>query len=579
VFLPATIDEIKKLKWSKPDIILVSGDAYIDSPFMGVSIIGNYLSAKGFKTAIIPQPDINGADIAALGEPRLFWGVSAGAMDSFVSNWTALNKFRNEDDLTPGGINNRRPNRASIVYSNLIRRFFKNTKPIVLGGLEASLRRISHYDFQDNSIRRSLLFDAKADILIYGMGEKAVLELAQALNEGRNWQDIKGLCFISKEKKEKALEINSFEECLQNKDVFFNSFKLFYENAVSANPQILLQKHSERYLIQNPPQPPLTQKELDAVYDLDFNRQVHPHCAALGAVKAQETVKFSITSHRGCFGECNFCSIAVHQGKQTISRSRSSIIKEAKKIAALKDFKGCISDIGGPSANMFGCACSQNKNAGSCRDKRCLFPDICKNLVFGHKEQIELFSEVSKIDRVKKVFVSSGIRHDLIIADKECGAMWLDKVLQNHTSGQLKIAPEHINGDVLSFMGKPKAADLFDFLKLFEEMNKKTAARGIPLKAERPSFKRFLTYYFIAAHPGCSGKEMGELKLWTDRNLKFTPQQVQIFTPLPSTWSAAMYFAEKDLQGNKIFVEKDRNEKQKQKRLITGDNKKGSWDF
>lgn len=553
MFLPTTKEEMQKLGWNKPDIILISGDTYIDSPFIGTAVIGNWLASKGFKVAVIAQPDINTGDIARLGEPALYWGVSAGAMDSFVSNYTALNKFRNDDDLTPGGINNRRPDRACMVYTNLIRKHFKNTKPIVLGGVEASLRRIVHYDFKDNALRRSILFDAKADILIYGMGERSSLELAQALKEGKEWKNIKGICYIAKEPPENAAGLSSFEECKDDKDKFFETFASFYKNECGKEPKILLQKHAERYLVHNPKQPPLTTKELDAVYDLDYTREVHPYYAKMGKVKAQDTIKFSITTHRGCIGECNFCSIAVHQGKEVVSRSEESVLKEAEKITKLKDFKGYVTDLGGPTANMFAIKCSLNSNAGSCEGKRCIFPSVCKNLLFGHNEQIELLKKVSRIEGVKKVFISSGIRYDMICCDAANGEKYLEYILDNSTSGQMKIAPEHCDDTVLALMGKPSAKLLKQFSEMFKKSDKKN---------------QFLTYYFIAAYPGCSEMEMRNLQNFIGKNLKIKPEQVQIFTPTPSTNATMMYYTEKDMSGNKIFIEKDRNNKQKQKRII-----------
>jgi len=555
MFLPTTKEEITKLGWAAPDIILISGDTYIDSPFMGTAVIGNWLTANGFRTAIIAQPDINSDDIARLGEPKLFWGVSAGAMDSFVANYTALNKFRNDDDLTPGGTNNRRPDRASMVYTNLIRRHFKNTKPIVLGGVEASLRRITHYDFKDNALRRSILFDAKADILVYGMGEKAVLELAEALKNGQEWRNIKGLCCISKEKPESCLEIASFEDCNSDKNKFFEAFNVFYKNECLQNPQILCQKHNDRYLIQNPRQPLLTTEELDAIYDLDYTREVHPYYAKLGKVKAQDTIKFSITAHRGCFGECNFCSITVHQGKQVVSRSEKSILKEAEKITKLKDFKGYITDIGGPTANMFEAKCKTKGTAGLCADKRCLFPKQCPSLEPGHEKQLSLIEKIEKIPGVKKVFISSGIRYDMICNDKETGRKYLNKITASNISGQMKIAPEHTDDKVLSLMGKPDSSMLKQFVEMFKS-------------AKAENAKQFLTYYFIAAYPGCSEKEMRNLQSFIGKNLKIYPEQVQIFTPAPSTNATMMYYCEKDLNNNTVFVEKDRNNKQRQKRII-----------
>jgi len=579
MFLPTTKEEIIKLGWDKPDIILISGDTYIDSPFIGIAVIGNWLASKGFKVAVIAQPDINTDDIARLGEPALYWGVSAGAMDSFVSNYTALNKFRNDDDLTPGSVNNRRPDRACMVYTNLLRKHFKNTKPIVLGGVEASLRRTVHYDFKDNALRRSILFDAKADILSYGMGEKSMLELAEAMRDGKEWKNIKGICYISKKKPENALELYSFEECRDNKDNFFEAFASFYKNECLKNPQILAQKHADRYLIQNPKQPALTTEELDAVYDLDYTREVHPYYAKFGKVKAQETIKFSITAHRGCFGECNFCSIAVHQGKEVVSRSERSILKEAEKITKLKDFKGYITDLGGPTANMYGAYCKiqseewrvksgengKENAAGSCSGRRCLFPEQCPNLISGHDKQLELLKKVANLPNVKKVFISSGIRYDLICNDKENGQNYLDNLLEKHVSGQMKIAPEHCDDKILALMGKPSNAVFKRFLQMFEKSVNSTL---------RPSnSKLFLTYYFIAAYPGCCENEMFNLWRFIGKNLKINPEQVQIFTPTPSTPATMMYYCEKDLSGGKLFVEKDRNNKQKQKRIITAEKR------
>ena len=555
MFLPTTKEEINKLHWNKPDIILISGDVYIDSPFNGTAVIGNWLTIHGFKVAIIAQPDINTDDIIRLGEPSLYWAVSAGAMDSLVANYTATGKFRNEDDLTPGGINNRRPDRACMIYTNLIRRYFKNTKPIVLGGIEASLRRVVHYDLKDKKLRRSLIFDSKADILVYGMAEKAMLELSYALKENKDYRDIKGLCYISKEPKNGYIDIPSFEQCVQDKTSFREMFKTFYENSAYVNSKGLNQKHDTRYLIHNPPQDLLTQEELDEIYDMDFTREVHPYYEKQGKVKSQETIKFSVVSHRGCCGECNFCAIAVHQGKSVISRSKESIIKEINKLVQKPDFKGYISDIGGPTGNMYKIGCKIHGTTGKCKNKRCLYPKVCENIIFSHDKQIELLAEVAKNDKIKKVFVSSGMRHDLIIADNKDGENYLKYISEHNISGQLKIAPEHTSDTVLNMMGKPKQTTFLDFMNDFDYINK-------PLN-------QFLTCYFMVAHPGCSLSEMEDLLLFINQNLKFHPEQVQVFTPTPSTYSTMMYYTEQDLDGNDIFVEKDRNERMKQKLTIT----------
>ena len=555
MFLPTTKEELNNLHWDKPDIILISGDTYIDSPFSGTAVIGNWLTIHGFKVAVIAQPDINTDDIARLGEPKLYWAVSAGAMDSLVANYTATGKFRNEDDLTPGGINNRRPDRACMVYTNLIRRHFKNTKPIVLGGIEASLRRTVHYDLKDNKLRRSLIFDAKADILAYGMAEKTMLELSYALRDGKDYRDIKGLCYISKTFKNDYINMPSFEECVQDKSKFREMFKTFYENSAYVNSKGLCQKHDTRYLIHNPPQDLPTEQELDKIYDMDFAREVHPYYAKQGAVKAQETINFSVVSHRGCCGECNFCAIAVHQGKSVISRSKESIIKEVNKLVEKTDFKGYIFDIGGPTGNMYKISCKAFGKTGSCKNKRCLYPEVCPNIVFSHDKQMDLLADAAKNKKIKKIFVSSGMRHDLIIADRQNGEKYLKFISENNISGQLKIAPEHTSDNVLDMMGKPKQNTFLYFMNDFEYINK-------PLN-------QFLTCYFMVDHPGCSLNDMKELLSFIKNNLRFSPEQVQVFTPTPSTFSTLFYYTEQDINGKDIFVEKDRNARMKQKLTIT----------
>ncbi|MBU3918115.1 YgiQ family radical SAM protein, partial [bacterium] len=385
MFLPTTKKELKSLGWDRPDIILISGDSYIDSPYIGAAVIGKVLLKAGFRTAIIAQPDINSdEDIKRLGEPRLYWGVTGGCVDSLVANYTALKKRRKSDDYTPGGLNNRRPDRAVIQYTNLIRRTFKNTVPIVLGGIEASLRRICHYDFWSDSVRKSILFDAKADLLVFGMGESTSVEIANALNRNQSPEQIPGICYISKERKEDYLELPSFDEVKSNSDRFIEMFNLFYQNNDPQTAKGLFQKHDSRYLIQNPPAGYLTGEELDAVHDLDFERDLHPFYKKSGNVKALDTIKFSIPTHRGCYGECGFCAISVHQGRTVRWRGEQSILKEAALIADLPDFKGTITDAGGPTANMYGFECKKKLKNGVCPDKRCLFPEVCESLKPNH---------------------------------------------------------------------------------------------------------------------------------------------------------------------------------------------------
>jgi uncharacterized radical SAM protein YgiQ len=558
MFLPTTQAELKKLKWDKLDIILITGDVYIDSPFSGVSVIGHVLLDAGFRVGIIAQPDPGGSDdISRLGEPELFWGITGGCMDSMVANYTATKKKRRSDDLTAGGKNNRRPDRACVVYANLIRRHFKDTRPLVLGGVEASLRRIAHYDYWSDSIRRSIIFDARADFLVYGMAEKAILELAAALQNHRDTQDIRGICYIAAQKPADFLELPAFEEAAADKNAFTAMFNLFYKNNDPLTARGMAQRHGPRYLIHNPPQPALTTSELDTIYALNFARAVHPFYQVQGKVQAMDTIKFSITSHRGCFGECNFCSIGVHEGRAVISRSESSIISEAQKLAALPDFKGYILDVGGPSANMYGMNCRRKQTQGVCPNKRCLYPHVCANLNVDHEKQINLLRRLRKIKGVKKVFVASGIRYDLLLADKKHCLSYMRELVVHHISGQLKVAPEHTAEKILKIMGKPGIKALLEFKAIFEKLNRDAGCR------------QFLTYYFIAAHPGCTDGDMRGLKAFASRQLKINPRQVQIFTPTPSTYSSLMYWTGIDpATGGGIFVERDAGKKQKQKDII-----------
>ncbi len=564
MFLPTTSLELKNLGWDCPDIILVTGDAYIDSPHIGVAVIGGKLADAGYKVAVIAQPQIkSAADIARLGEPKLFWGITGGCMDSLVANYTATKKKRHGDDLTPGGKNNRRPDRAVIVYANLIRQYFKDTKPIVLGGVEASLRRIAHYDYWSDSIRRAILFDARADILAYGMAEKSTLEIARRLKAGQNIDNVRGTCVIAAVPPAGYLELPAYEKAAEDKKVFIKMFNLFYANNDPITAQGLYQKHGNRYLVHHPPQPHLSPDELDKIYTLDYTREVHPYYLKEGKVRATDTIKFSLTTHRGCFGECNFCSIGLQEGRKIISRSESSIMEEAKRIAASEDFKGYILDVGGATANMYGIDCTRKDIKGACLDKRCLVPQVCSSLKADHARQIRLLKNLRKIPGVKKVFVASGLRHDLVLADKKSGVSYLRELCRHHVSGQLKIAPEHVVPSVLKIMSKPPAQKLVDFKNLFEKLN---------AEADK---KHFLTYYFIVAHPGCGEEDMHALKSFAGRALKINPEQVQVFTPLPSTYSALMYWTGIDpFTGKKIFVEKDAVKKQKQKNILTAEKRR-----
>ena len=558
-FLPTTREEMNVLGWDQCDVILVSGDAYIDSPFIGVAVVGRILQRLGYKVGMIGQPDIKSdKDIKRLGEPRLYWGVSGGSVDYMVSNYTATKKFRNSDDYTPGGKNNKRPDRALSVYCNLIRQHFKNTAPIVLGGIEASLRRVSHYDYWQNKLKKPVLFDSKADILIYGMGEIAIEEVTRALANGDDWKDIRGVCYISKEQKHEYIQLPSHQECLDDKEKYIDLFDEFYDNNDPISAKGLCQPVDTRYLIQNPPCDYLNEDEMDANSNLPFTRELHPYYAKDGKVKCLETIKFSIMTHHGCWGECNFCAIGVHQGRTIRTRSEDNILKEAKDFNEYKDYKGIISDVGGPTANMYGYECDKKLKLGTCDHQRCVDANhLCKTMKVDHSRNINLLRQVREVEGVRKAFVASGVRYDLINADKKHGYSYLKEMVKHHISGQMKVAPEHTQQRVLELMGKPGKQELVDFKKLYDKLNKEEGKN------------QFLTYYLIAAHPGCEEKDMHELKRFTQDELKMNPEQAQVFTPTPGTYSAVMYYTEMDpVTRKKIFVEKDTKRKEKQKQIV-----------
>lgn len=559
MFLPTTKKELHTLGWKALDIILITGDTYIDSPYIGVAVIGKVLAEAGFRVGVIAQPDVqSGDDITRLGEPLLFWGVTGGSIDSMVANFTATKQRRRHGDYTPGGVNNRRPDRAVIVYTNLIRQFFKDTAPIVLGGLEASLRRIAHYDYWSNKIRRSVLFDAKADYLIHGMAEKTVLALAKAIKYNGNIEGIPGLCYISQEIPGGYIELPSYAIVREDKHAFIEMFHTFYENNDPITAHGLAQQQDTRYLIQNPPAPYLTQEELDDVYALNFERDVHPFYKSQGEVRALETIGSSVSTHRGCYGECNFCAIAMHEGRTVRWRSQDSIVGEVSHMAQKPDFKGYIQDVSGPTSNMYGFECEKKLKHGVCDHKRCVFPEICPQLPVDHSPQIELLRRLRKIPGVKKIFVASGLRYDMVLEDDAYGDAYLREVVQHHVSGQMKIAPEHTSQRVLDFMGKPGQDDLLEFRRRFFR------------ETEKAGKEQFLTYYLIAAHPGCNEQDMRELKNFASRELKIHPEEVQIFTPTPSTYSSLMYYTEMDPWTKKpLFVEKQDGKKRIQKKIVT----------
>lgn len=559
MFLPTTRQELQEREWDRLDVILVTGDAYIDSPHIGVAVVGRVLTDVGYRVGVIAQPDIHSPDdIARLGEPTLFWGVSGGSIDSMVANYTALKKPRRSDDYTPGGWNDRRPDRAAIVYTNLIKEYFKSTAPIVLGGIEASLRRVAHYDYWDDALRRSVLLDAKADYLMYGMAEKSILAFADALRFGDDPRHLRGVCHVDSEPQRGYVELPAYDAVREDKRSFIEMFHTFYRNNDPVRGRGLTQRYGDRYLIHNPPAPYLTQEELDHVFGLGFERDAHPYYKAQGRIKALETIGFALATHRGCYGECNFCSIGVHEGQTIRWRSPESVEAEARELVSKPDFKGYIQDVSGPTANMYGFECPKKKREGPCPDRRCIYPDVCPTLPVDHSRHLELLRRLRRLPGVEKVFVSSGLRHDLVLEDDVHGDAYLEEVVEHHVSGQMKVAPEHSEERVLRAMGKPGAESLLAFRERFFEAT------------ERAGLPQFLTYYVIAAHPGCTERDMERLRDFALRELGILPEQVQIFTPTPSTYGSLMYYTEMDpFTGETMFVEKGFKGKRRQKRIVT----------
>lgn len=563
-FLPTTPQEMRRLGWDALDVVLVSGDAYIDAPQIGVAVIGKVLSDAGYRVGIIAQPRVDHSeDITRLGAPRLFWGVTAGSVDSMVANYTALQKKRRSDDYTPGGQNTRRPDRALIVYSNLIRRHFKRTVPIVLGGLEASLRRIAHYDYWSDSVRRSVLFDAKADCIVYGMGESTVRRLADALSAGTPPDALPGTCTIGRQPPDDYITVPAYEAVREDTGAFLRMYRVFYDNTDPVTARGIAQQHGDRWLLQHPPPPYETQEELDRVHELPFARDAHPSYARQGRLPALDTIRFSVQTHRGCYGECNFCAIAVHEGRRVRWRSEQSILDEAAGFTAHPAFKGVIPDVGGPTANMYGFECAKKIERGACTDKRCVFPELCRQLPVDHGRYTRLLRKLRALPGIRHVFVASGIRHDMVMRDRRCGMEFMEELVRHHVSGQLKLAPEHSDPAVLRLMGKGGTEDLLDFRARFFTLTREAGK------------KQFLTYYFIAAYPGAEEKHMRALQQFAAKELALSPEQVQIFTPTPGTWASVMYHTGMNpFTGEKLFVETSLRGRRAQKEILTG--RKGS---
>ncbi|MFA5160440.1 MAG: YgiQ family radical SAM protein, partial [Candidatus Omnitrophota bacterium] len=497
-------------------------------------------------------------DFLALGCPRLFFGISAGNLDSMVSNYTASKKPRRTDDYSPGGRSGLRPNRATIVYTNKVKELFPGV-PVVLGGVEASLRRLAHFDYWAEDVRRSILVDAKADILIYGMGESQVREIARRLNDGediKKMKDIRGTVIVrsSNEGFENAVTLPSYEEVSTDKDKFNEAFKLAYLEGDPVRGKPVIQKHGTRFVIQEPPALPLTTAELDHYYSLPFARDWHPVYEKAGGVPGFETVRFSITSHRGCVGECSFCSLFAHQGRMIQSRSKESILNEVRIVAAPREFKGTITDLGGPTANLYGAACDQWEHSGACRTKQCMMPKKCENLKLGYEKSMEVWKEVLAVPKVKHLFIQSGLRYDLLV-EKESDA-YLEALCKSHVSGQLKVAPEHASDAVLKIMNKPPFRVYERFAERFKTMNRKAGK------------EQYLVNYFISSHPGCTDGNARELAAYLSAK-RMHPEQVQDFMPLPMTVSTCMYYTGKHpMTGEPVVTAKTHKERQFQRELV-----------
>jgi uncharacterized radical SAM protein YgiQ len=555
-FLPVTQKEVVQRGWDNLDIILITGDTYVDHPSYGAAVIGRVLEKAGYKVGIIAQPDWRSTeDFMQLGRPRLFFGITAGNLDSMVAHYTANKKPRKQDEYSPGGKPGLRPDRATIVYANRVREAFGSVC-IVIGGIESSLRRLAHYDWWDNAVRRSILLDARADILVYGMGESQVIEIARRMDKGVDLTGISGTVIVRKDVDlfENIEKIPSYEIVKNDGDKFNKAFAAIYRNQDPVRGKTVIQPHGDRFVIQFPPATPLSEHELDVIYDLPFERNPHPTYETNGGIPGFETVKFSIIAHRGCCGECSFCSLSMHQGRMIQSRSRASILNEAKALTERKDFKGTISDIGGPTANLYASQCSQWENEGTCKNKHCLIPKKCQNLELGYDQSIKLYEDLLKLPKVKHVFLESGIRHDLLIDDKT--SKYLEHICKYHVSGRMKVAPEHNVRHVLQAMNKPDFKVYETFIGRFRNIN------------QRIGKNQYLVNYFISAHPGCTLEDTLELALYLAQR-KMHPEQIQDFIPLPMTVSGCMYYTEKHpFTGKKIYVAKTFRERKMHRALI-----------
>ena len=565
-FLPVSKEDMKARGWEQCDFVYILGDAYVDHPSFGPAIISRVLESKGYKVGIIAQPDWKDeASIRVLGEPRLGFLVSGGNMDPMVNHYSVAKKRRQTDAYSPGGVIGKRPDRATVVYCNLIRKSFPKI-PIIIGGIEASLRRMAHYDYWSDKVKRSILLDAQADLLSYGMGEKSIVEIAEALDSGLAVKDI---TFIAGTVyKAKSLDsvyepviLPSYKEITENKRKFAESFYVQYCNTDPFSGKTLVEPYKEtEFVVQNPPAKPLTQSEMDAVYSLPYMRTYHPMYEEAGGIPAIAEVKFSLVSCRGCFGACSFCALTFHQGRIIQTRSHESILREAEALTWEPDFKGYINDVGGPTANFRRPACDKQLKSGACVNKQCLYPKPCANMKVDHSDYLSLLRKLRELPRVKKVFVRSGIRFDYLLADKD--GTFFRELCEHHVSGQLKVAPEHISDAVLKRMGKPENAVYEKFLKKYKDINQKLGK------------EQYVVPYLMSSHPGSTLKEAVELALYLQK-LGYMPEQVQDFYPTPSTISTCMYYTGLDPRTmEEVYVPKSPHEKALQRALIQYRNPK-----
>ena len=569
-WLPITKKETDLRGWSEVDVVIITGDAYVDHPAFGAAVIGRVLEHHGYKVALIPQPNWRDdlRDFKKFGKPRLFFGISAGAMDSMVNHYTANKRLRSNDAYTPGGEAGFRPDYATITYSNILKKLYPDT-PVVIGGIEASLRRVTHYDYWADELKTTVMLDSKADLGVYGMGELGIVEIAKALEEGKKIEDITNIpqTFFLKKKSQKVnsewndLRLASHEECLKDKKTYASNFKHVEIESNKKKANRLLQDVDAYTLYINPPYPTMTELQIDASFDLPYTRLPHPKYAKRGAIPAYEMIRHSVNIHRGCFGGCAFCTISAHQGKFVASRSKASIMKEVKQVTEMEDFKGYISDLGGPSANMYRMKGKDESLCEKCIRPTCIQPNICKNLDTNHHPLIELYKEVDKIPAVKKATIGSGIRYDLFLTNEDPSGKlgydeYFEQLMKRHVSGRLKVAPEHSNDEVLRLMRKPSFNLFVKLKKKFDKVN------------EKYHLNQQLIPYFISSHPACTLVDMAELAVKT-KELGYKLEQVQDFTPTPMTLATEIYYSGYDPYTLKpVFVAKSKQEKLDQQRFF-----------